>query len=149
MNQRTRLFIARCCISLVLFVNLQCAIQFLIYPHHYQPGFELLGTSGSAFIQGMGLLFIMWNVPYIFALFQPIQNRTSLIEAIIMQLIGVIGETILLNLLTGDHFQLHTTIQRFIQFDGFGLLSLLTAFGLTHRIPSGDPSAPVNPKDNY
>ena len=96
-------------------------------PQGYAGGFELAGAPGDAMIQGMGLLFLMWNVPYIFALIQPLKRLISLIEALIMQGIGAVGETLLLLALKGEHPQLHASVQRFIIFDGAGVLLLLSA----------------------
>ena len=42
-----------------------------------------------------------------------------------MQAIGLIGETVLLVLLPTGHATLNSTVQRFILFDGIGLLLLL------------------------
>ncbi len=148
MNQRTRLLVARFCIGLVLLVNINCAVQYLLKPDFFRIGFELTGSPGSAMVQGIGLLFIMWNVPYVFALCQPVKNRVSMIEALIMQLIGVVGESILLSQLTGSHPNLHTTVNRFILFDSAGFFMLLTAFGITRHIPSSNQSKPVNRADN-
>jgi hypothetical protein len=148
MNQRTRLLVARCCIGLVLFINLNCAVRFLANPQIYKIGFELTGTPGNAMVQGMGLLFIMWNVPYVFALLQPVKNRISMIESLIMQLIGVLGETFFISHLPGLHPNLHTTINRFILFDGAGFVILLFAFQITRHFILSNPSKPVNQADN-
>jgi hypothetical protein len=148
MNQRTRLFVARCCIGLVLIMNLYCAVQFLLKPEFFKTGFELTGIPGNAMIQGMGLLFIMWNVPYVFALLHPVKNRISMVESFIMQWIGVSGETFLINQLPGSHPYLHATINRFILFDGAGFIMLLIAFLITRSITLKNPSKPVTPTDN-
>jgi len=148
MNQRTRLFVARCCIGLVLFINLNCAVQFLSKPEFFRSGFELTGVPGSAMVQGMGLLFLMWNVPYVFALLHPIKNRISMVETLIMQWIGVSGESILMSQLPGSHLNLKASVHRFVLFDGAGFIMLLFAFLITRRITSNNPSKPVNPKDN-
>jgi hypothetical protein len=75
----------------------------------------------------MGILFLMWNVPYALAAWHPRRHRTSLLEALIMQAIGLLGETALLLLLPPGHEPLRATAMRFIFFDGFGLLLLLVA----------------------
>jgi hypothetical protein len=148
MKQRTRLFVARCCVSLVLFINLNCAVQFLSKPEFFRSGFELTGVPGSAMVQGMGLLFIMWNVPYVFALLHPVKNRISMVETLIMQWIGVSGEAILISQLPGSHLNLQATVHRFVLFDGAGFIMLLIAFLLTRCITLDNPSKPVDPKDN-
>lgn len=88
----------------------------------------MTGVAGEAMLQGMGLLFLMWNIPYIFAAVQPLRHFISLIEAVIMQFIGVAGETLLLVGLNGEHPSLEASVQRFILFDGGGLVLLIAAF---------------------
>lgn len=125
--------IVRLLIGLVTFFNLQCAIYFLFRPADYAPGFELTGVPGSAIIQGMGVLFVMWNIPYLFALVNPLKYSISLIEAVIMQGVGVIGETILLLVLKGEHSLIKASVLRFILFDGAGLVLLSIALYLIVR----------------
>ncbi|MDO9122661.1 MAG: hypothetical protein Q7U31_12790 [Anaerolineaceae bacterium] len=119
--------VARVLIGIVTFFNLQCAFFFLFRPADFAPGFELTGVPGAAIIQGMGLLFVMWNVPYLFALVNPLKYTVSLIEAVIMQAVGMFGETILLLLLKGEHPLIKASVLRFIVFDGAGLVLLLIA----------------------
>ena len=58
------LFKARVLVGVVFVVNVQCALVFLLLPGRYATLFELQGSAGEAIIQGMGVLFLMWNVPY-------------------------------------------------------------------------------------
>ena len=125
--------VARLLIGLVVFFNLQCAFYFMVYPADYAPGFELTGVPGNAIIQGMGLLFLMWNIPYLFALINPIKFHISLIEAVIMQAVGVVGETILLMVLKGEHPLIKASVLRFIFFDGAGLVVLFVALLIVLR----------------
>jgi hypothetical protein len=127
MKTNLKLWLARLLIFTVTFLNLQCALAFLIEPVSYAPSFELTGAIGNAMIQSMGLLFIMWNVPYVIAIIHPVKFRVSLIEAVVMQGIGVIGETFLLLGIPGSHPVLSSSVVRFIAFDGGGLLLLLAA----------------------
>jgi len=129
-SNRTRIWIARGLIVVVTLMNLQAALQFMLRPQMYAPGFEMTGIAGEAMIQGLGLLFLMWNIPYIFAVVQPLRNFVSLVEAVIMQFIGVVGETLLLIGLPGEHPILEASVKRFILFDGSGLVFLLAAFGM-------------------
>ena len=128
-NMRTKhLWLARVLIGLVLLSNLQCALVFLWHPERYMAGFGLSGEAGMGMLRAMGLLFVMWNVPYAFALSHPLKHRVSLIEALIMQAIGLLGETLIL--LTGD-FQdalIRASVMRFIAFDAAGLLLLGLAY---------------------
>jgi hypothetical protein len=125
--------IARICILVVLLWNLQCAAAFLFWPGAYAAGFELQGEAGAAAVQGMGLLFVMWNIPYAVAGSDPIRRRISLYEAITMQALGFFGEGALLLLLPNGHEALRATVGRFLWFDGAGLLLLAAAVLLVTR----------------
>ncbi|MHB8775350.1 MAG: hypothetical protein ACYC6U_09620 [Bellilinea sp.] len=127
-----RIHIARLLIGLVIFFNLQAAFLFIINPAAYSAGFEVGGIVGEKLVQGMGILFLMWNVPYIYALIDPIRHRTSLHQAIIMQAIGVVGETILWLTLPPGHPAMSSTVIRFAIFDGSGLIALCAALWITH-----------------
>lgn len=78
-------------------------------------------------IQGFGLLFVMWTIPYLVALLDPIKHSASLLEAVLMQAIGVIGESLLLMNVPKTYIHLHASVIRFIIFDGGGLVLLLIA----------------------
>ncbi len=126
-----RLWISRLLIAYVLFVNVQSAVLFLLQPEAYASGFELSGDAGVGMVRGMGLLFLMWNVPYAVALSHPVLRRISLYEALIMQAIGLFGETFLLLSLPSGHATLVDSVGRFILFDGIGLGALVVALALT------------------
>ncbi len=126
-----RLWISRLLIAYVLFVNVQSAVLFLLQPEVYTPGFELNGAAGAGMLRGMGLLFLMWNVPYAVALSHPVRRRVSLYEALVMQAIGLFGETFLLLSLPPGHAALVDSVGRFILFDGIGLGALVVALFLT------------------
>ncbi len=128
-----RMAIVRGLIGFLVVLNLQCAVLFLILPARFAPGFELVGIPGEAAIQGTGILFLMWNIPYLFAFRDPLKHRVSFIEAVLMQAIGLIGEGMLLTGLPGEHIVLRNSISRFILFDAAGLLSLCAAFFLVNR----------------
>jgi len=130
----TRLWAGRLLIGTVLLWNVQCAIAFLLMPATYAPGFELSGAAGAAAVRGIGLLFLMWNVPYAVALWHPVRHRTSLYEAVAMQAIGLVGESLILWSLRGAHPVAATGVQRFIAFDATGLMLLLAATWLTRRL---------------
>jgi len=125
--------IARVLIGIVLVFNVQCAVLFLAAPSMFAPGFALDGLPGDVMVRGMGILFLMWNIPYIFALTNPRKRRISLVEAILMQSVGLVGETFLLLGLPPGSLTLHATGMRFILFDGAGLLLLLTALWVVKR----------------
>jgi hypothetical protein len=135
-NKNRKLWLGRALIAVVLFLNLQAAVLFLVHPADYASGFELTGVPGSSMVQGMGLLFIMWNVPYLIALLHPVKHRLSLIEALIMQSIGVIGESSLKCLLPASHVILSASVNRFILFDAADLVLLLLAWIITRSLPA-------------
>lgn len=123
-------------IGVVLFWNLQAALLLITHPFPYIPSFQLEGNSGRVLVQGLGILFLMWNIPYIFACWNPFRYRISLIEANLMQWIGVIGETLLQTSLPPTETVLRATASRFILFDATGLLLLLIALWITHPLKS-------------
>jgi len=121
---------ARVLIAIVIGWNLQCAIVFIANPAGYMGGFGLDGQAGAQMVRALGVLFVMWNVPYAFALASPVRYRISLIEAVVMQTIGLVGETLIL-LAGGPYTAVITaTITRFIVFDGAGLVLLAVALWL-------------------
>jgi hypothetical protein len=126
-----RLWLSRLLVAYVLFVNVQSAVLFLLQPQAYASGFELNGAAGAGMVRGMGLLFLMWNVPYAVALSHPVRRRISLYEALVMQAIGLFGETFLLLSLPSGHSTLVDSVGRFILFDGIGLAALVVALFLT------------------
>lgn len=118
---------ARALVGAVLASNLYRAVLFLIQPASFAPAFDLAGISGEAALRGVGVLFVMWNVPYLVAFIHPIRYRTSLWEATAMQAIGVIGESWIWLSLPLEHALLRQSIGRFIVFDLAGLACLLLA----------------------
>ena len=131
-----RLWLARILIAIVITWNLQAALAFFVSPKAFAPNFELSGAPGAAAVRRIAVLFFMWNVPYLVAAWHPQRHRVALLEALVMQLIGVIGETIiLLTIITPGHSLLPTSILRFIIFDGSGLLALALAFWLSRTQP--------------
>lgn len=129
---RTRNWIARALIAVVLALNLQAAISYLIDPQAFRASFELSGVPGTAAVAGVGILYLMWQVPYIFALANPLRYKNSLIEAILMQSIGLAGESWLLSTLDSSHAVLRSSIGRYIIFDAGGLMLLTCAFCAAH-----------------
>jgi hypothetical protein len=85
-------------------------------------------------LRGLGLLFVMWNVPYVFACLEPVRHRTSLIEALLMQAIGFIGETLILLCGRYQDAVLTASVERFMLFDGAGLLLLAGALLLSRKM---------------
>jgi hypothetical protein len=133
-NVRRRLWLARLLIAAVLIINVEVGLEFVIRPQVFAPGFEVSGVVGAAIVRAIGLLFLMWNVPYAFAAYHPVKQRVSLYEALIMQTIGLVGESYILWNLPSSHPTAAATITRFIAFDGGGLVALSIAFALTYRL---------------
>ncbi|HEY5157546.1 MAG TPA: hypothetical protein VII93_06235 [Anaerolineales bacterium] len=119
-----RLWAARLLIAVVVVWNLQCALVFLLTPGVFAPGFELTGVPGEAALRGIAVLFVMWNIPYLLALWHPHRHRISLWEALAMQAVGVIGESVILFTLPAGHATLQSSLLRFIIFDFSGLVAL-------------------------
>ncbi len=119
--------IPRVLIGVVLLLNVQCAVLFLAAPGLFAPGFELSGIPGDMMVRGMGILFLMWNIPYGFALSDPWKRKISLVEAVLMQASGLVGECMLVLSLPSGHAWLRSTGLRFIYFDAGGFLFLAAA----------------------
>ena len=141
MKPSTSLILARLAIGLVFLWNIQCAFAFLLWPDRFTPGFELSGIAGAVALRGVGVLFLMWNVPYAVALWHPLRYRISLYEATAMQAIGLLGETLIWLSLSTAYSLLQASLLRFIAFDGAGLVLLLLAVWLVRRA-SSPQSAP-------
>jgi hypothetical protein len=133
-----RIWLARLLIAAVIAWNLQAAFVFFVNPGAYASAFELSGVPGAAALRGMAVLFMMWNVPYLVACWQPRRQRVSLWEALVMQALGVLGETCILLSLPAGHTQLAGSLLRFIAFDAAGLPVLGAAL-----LFSGAPRQPL------
>ena len=129
------LWAARVLIAVVTGWNLECALVFLLNPAIFASGFELAGVPGAAAIRGFAILFIMWNIPYLVALWHPQRHRLSLWEALAMQIVGVAGESLILAFLPSGHPLLHASLLRFILFDASGVILLLGAMLLARQEP--------------
>lgn len=108
--------------------NVQAALVFITWPEQFVAGFMLEGTPGRVAVQGVGVLFLMWSVPYLAALWHPGQHVLALQLAIGMQAIGLLGESYILATLTPEYAILAASIRRFIVFDAAGLLLLVAAW---------------------
>lgn len=128
---RNRLiWLARVLIAAVTVMNVQAALQFMFAPQNFAAGFEMSGVVGEAMMRGMGVLFLMWSVPYVFASIQPVRYQIALVSAVIMHFIGVAGESLILATIPETHAMVHASVTRFILFDGGGLIVLLCALFL-------------------
>ncbi|MBM3124516.1 MAG: hypothetical protein FJZ87_05505 [Chloroflexi bacterium] len=123
-----RIWISRLLIGIVTAWNLQAAAAFILYPSAFTFAFELSGVAGQAAVRGFGVLVLMWNVPYLAALWNPERYRLALVLSLLMQFIGLVGESCMLFTLPGGHAVLGDSILRFIVFDGIGLVLLAIAW---------------------
>ena len=126
-----RLWTSRLLIAIVTAWNLQAAIIFIVSPGSFVHAYELSGVAGEAAVRGVGILFLMWNVPYMFAAIHPLRFRLGLVFALLMQLTGLLGESLIFSTLPVEHAVLRSSILRFITFDGAGLVLLFFAWLLT------------------
>jgi len=133
----SRIWLSRLLIGIVTGWNVQAAIVFILWPETFVRAYELAGVPGEAAVRGAGILFLMWNVPYVYAAVDPIRYKLGLIFAILMQSIGLIGESYLLSTLPMDYHILRASILRFITFDGVGFLILFAAWILITKRLSG------------
>ena len=92
-----RILIIRLLIGIVTVWNLQAAFIFIFAPGRYVSSYELSGIAGETVVRGIGVLFVMWNVPYLFALQNPIRYQLALSFALLMQFVGLIGESYILS----------------------------------------------------
>jgi len=129
-----RIWLSRLLIAIVTVWNVQAAVVFILSPCSFVHAYELSGAPGEAAVRGVGVLFLMWNVPYVFAAIHPIRYRLGLVFALWMQLTGLIGESYIYSTLTAGHEILKSSILRFIIFDGAGLVLLLCAWLLVRKL---------------
>jgi hypothetical protein len=127
------LWLARLALALVLAWNLQAALAFILAPEAHAPGLELDGVPGRVMVRGLGILFLMWNVPYAAALVHPLRQIAPFACAVVAQGIGLAGEVWMLAALPPGHDALRATGRRFVAFDGAGLLLLAVAWTLVWR----------------
>jgi hypothetical protein len=114
----------------VFVLNIVCAIQFVVWPDQYAPSFEVDGVPGRAMVQGIGVLFLMWNATYPLVIWDPLRHRALFGVVLAQQLIGVAGETMIFASVPAAHVALRASGSRFITFDTGGLGLMVVAFGI-------------------
>lgn len=127
------LWLTRIIVGAVFLMNVSCALAFILQPEKYSPGFEVAGVPGMIYVQGMGILFLMWNATYPLVIFHPIRYRVLFVVVLIQQAIGFTGETWLWLTLPSGHSPLRATGLRFMLFDGIGLIAMAGAYWLLRR----------------
>jgi hypothetical protein len=133
-----KIWLARFFILLITAWNVQAGVVFMLSPVSFVRAYELSGEAGEAAVRGVGVLFLMWSVPYFFAVWNPLRYKLALTCAVLMQVVGLAGESYILSTLSMEHEILRTSILRFIAFDGVGLFLLMLAYFLVRH--ESDPT---------
>jgi hypothetical protein len=139
--RRFSLWLARFALIIVFLFNVTCALAFIVRPEAYTHGFEVSGVPGEVIVQGIGVLFLMWNATYPLTIWHPWRYRWLFVIVIVQQVIGFTGETWMLLTLPSGHTSLTTTGTRFASFDGGGLVAMvitLALMGIYHRRTEAD-----------
>ncbi len=123
-----RVRISQGIVGVIFIINVTCAIAFICQPEKYIGGFEVNGVQGRLLVQGMGILFLMWNATYPPVIINPLKYKVLFGVILIQQAIGLIGESWLILTLPVGHPALWATGTRFIVFDGAGLILMGMAY---------------------
>lgn len=118
----------RIAFAVVFFLNVQCAVQFILWPGSFAGSYELSGVAGEAAVRGLGIAFLMWNCTYPAVIIRPERFKALGVVVLVQQAIGLMGETLLSASLPGGHAILQGGISRFALFDGLGLVLMLATF---------------------
>lgn len=151
------IWVARIALSVVFAINMQCIVQFLVWPEHHAPAYALSGTAGTVAIQGLAVAFLMWNATYPVAIANPEKHRTIFAIVLVQQAIGLIGETMILSTIPEGFSQLSESILRFIVFDAAGFVLMGASFialSLSHRHIATSSASPEHtqrkePEDSF
>lgn len=133
-ERRGPIWAARVAVAAVCAWNLSAAVPFVLAPARYAPAFEVGGVGGEALVRGMGILFLMWQVPFLPVIWDPGGHRACFLVILAMQTMGLAGELGMLATLPGGHEALRATAARFIAFDAAGLALLAVAYALTRKV---------------
>ncbi len=136
---RSREWVIRLPVLIVFLSNLSAALPFLLVPDRFTASFELDGEVGAVMVRSIGLLFLMWIIPYVPILLSPERSPSCLWVILVQQLLGLGGESWMW-LRTEGHAVLRATGARFIFFDSVGLALLVVALWLS-RSHSGRTGA--------
>ncbi len=127
-HSRAASIVMRIVYAIVFIVNIQCAISFILWPDSFAPTYELSGVPGATAVQGMGIVFLMWNATYPAVIISPRRFRSLAIVVLVQQAIGLVGESWILASLPVQYSTLIAGITRFVIFDAIGLVLMLAAF---------------------
>lgn len=123
-ERRWPVWTARGAVAAVCAWNLSAAVPFALSPARYVAGFEVSGVGGEALVRGMGILFLMWQVPFLPVIWNPRRHGACFLAIIAMQAVGLAGELWMMWGLPPGHLALRATGTRFIAFDAAGLALL-------------------------
>ncbi len=132
-NRTAASWAARIIVAAVCAWNLSAAIPFILAPARYAHGFEVSGAGGEALVRGLGVAFLMWQVPFLPVIWNPRRYRTCFLVLLAMQLVGLAGEALMMAGLPAGHAALRATGWRFLAFDGAGLVAMAAAYAALHR----------------
>ncbi|MEN8097540.1 MAG: hypothetical protein ABFQ89_00565 [Chloroflexota bacterium] len=118
--------------------NLSAAIPYMVNPDGSLHSFQVSGIGGASLIRGLGILFLMWQVPYIPVLIHPAKHRVAFLCILAMQLIGIVGESLMLWHLPDGNPGLFATGTRFLTFDTAGLVLLVIGYLIVRGIKHQD-----------
>lgn len=121
---------ARIALLIVFAWNVHCALVFIIFPQNFLSAYELSGVGGLVAIQGVGVVFLMWNATYPIVIFNPWKYRVIFIIIIIQQIIGLAGENFIKLTTASESSILRASLMRFVIFDSIGLALMLLAYVL-------------------
>ena len=131
-SSRTAAWLARVAVFIVFFLNVMCAVQFILEPIGYATAYGLPATEESgAMVAGLGVAFLMWNATYPAVIISPRRFRALYVVVLFQQLIGLVGESCILAHLVGAGLGsslMAAGIMRFVVFDAGGLVLMLVAF---------------------
>lgn len=114
----------------VFVVNVQCALSFAVNPAGFVGAYQLegAGAAGLAAVQGIGVAFLMWNCTYPPVIANPSRFFPLAAVVLVQQVVGLVGETVILTQLPAGYETLAASVVRFIGFDAFGLVIMGLAF---------------------
>lgn len=130
---KAALWTARIAVAAVFAVNVQCAVQFIVWPDAFAPSYELSGVAGNIAVQGLGVAFLMWNATYPLVIIDPVKYRTLFFVVLVQQIIGLVGESAILAMIPEGHALLASSIARFVAFDGAGFVAMALALAALTR----------------
>lgn len=128
-----RVWASRVLVAAVFAVNVQCAVQFIVWPGAFAGAYQLEGAPAEAVVRSVGICFLMWNATYPPVIARPSRFRVLFGVVIAQQVIGLVGESVLAAGLRPELATLQASILRFIAFDAAGLVLLAFAFALSRK----------------